>query len=133
MKPDQEQTKPTFEISHIGCYFDCSRGFYIGVAVIELAESYGWDSHKGDSERVNPLDSEWYGEMTDEAIEYLQSLTLDGLWWGYSENGDYGLWLVDCPKCKGHGFRDYMDTSGSFNEYMCISCKGTGNELQIKV
>lgn len=132
MKPEPVN-KPTFDTSDLGTYFDSSRGIYIGVAVIELAESNGWDSHKGDSERVNPLDSEWYGEMTDEAIDFLQSLTLDGLWWGYSEHGgDFGLWLVDCDRCNGQGELAVDTIAGRFRDN-CPSCHGTGNTLQIKL
>lgn len=38
-----------------------------------------------------------------------------------------------CKSCRGYGYRNYMDTSGSFNEYMCISCGGTGIVKNIKV
>ena len=82
-----------------GCWFDCSRGRYVGCGVIDAARSYGWD-HRGyadvcaldDDERV---DHDAYYEAWDDADQYLCSIAPEGFWIGATENGDYGMWPND--------------------------------------
>lgn len=92
----------------VGCYADSARGFYIGEqVVIPMAESCGFDAQSRycdcdycksvftdlttpDGFRISQC--EYYDEIQDEAERFLQELTEDGLWWGSSDNGDFGLW-----------------------------------------
>ena len=70
-----------------GCWFDCVRGRYLGVAVQETAVLNGWEGPL-----INDVYHEWYNEAGDCAEEHMQALAPDGYWFGSTENGDWGLW-----------------------------------------
>jgi len=38
--------------------------------------------------------AQFYSEISDDAEEYLNSLTSDDVWFGSSESGDWGLWHI---------------------------------------
>jgi len=116
----------TFTKDNIGCYFDGARGIYIGEAIQEMAEVYGWDAWAHDSvaagvvptnhdacdgvaegiEGHSEIDhGQHYSEATDEAEDYLNTLTDDDVAFGPSEAGDWGLWHLcdddlDCEFCE---------------------------------
>lgn len=85
----------------IGCWLDCTRGIYIGEKVQEIAGAYGWNGPA-----VN-IDDEFYHEVTDEAIDYLNDCLAahpeaDNLYFGFNHNGDFGIWEhEDAPWNEG--------------------------------
>jgi hypothetical protein len=85
-------TTRTYGSKEEGCWFDCSRGIYIGQWVIELAKEHGFVTNA--EEHVGKwADYEHYHELTDEAEEFMQKFADEGFWFGFSENsGDWGLW-----------------------------------------
>jgi hypothetical protein len=89
-----------FTKSEIGCYFDGSRGIYIGEAIQQLAWNLGWNTT--DTVPVN-TDDEYYHEVTNEAEDYLNTLTDDDVAFGPSEQGDWGLWHL-CPDADIAGY-----------------------------
>jgi hypothetical protein len=73
-----------------GCFFDGSRGKYIGTEVQKLAESNGWDPGY---DLITDPDDEDYLEATAEAEDWLNDFVVtEGHYWGYNEYGDFGLW-----------------------------------------
>jgi hypothetical protein len=74
-----------------GCWFDSSRGIYIGEAVIELAESHGFRIQSKDRKNRNPT-GEFYSELWDEAEDYMEQFAPLGFFFGSNESGDWGLW-----------------------------------------
>jgi len=74
-----------------GCYGDSSRGIYLGEHIQDIAEENGWNGPKQDS------NSEFYDDATDEAIEFLNENTQfpENSFWGYNDNGDFGVWEND--------------------------------------
>ena len=85
----------TFTTTDIGCYFDGARGWDdIHNQVQDLAREYGkvfkLDNINEDSDDF-PM---WQNEATSEAEEYLNNLTSDDVWFGSSEEGDWGLWHI---------------------------------------
>ena len=94
----------TYTSDDIGVYFDGARGVYIGEAVQQLAASHGWkysaqfqtvNVADTDSEGVWSANGETYNGAWDEAEQYLNDLTADGVWFGANESGDWGLWAVE--------------------------------------
>lgn len=74
-----------------GCYFDNHRGIYMGEAVIQLAESLGM-TH----EEERTPDHEFYLEAWEDAENWLNShYSDDAHYWGSTENGDFGYWLIE--------------------------------------
>lgn len=72
-----------------GCWFDSHRGIYIGEAVQEVAQSYGW---------TGPLvtkEEEFYCEAWEEADQFLDSICPEHFWFGGNDNGDWGMWRDD--------------------------------------
>jgi hypothetical protein len=104
----------------------------VEVQALALEHGFKPESIKGEENTEFPIqpDSEFYDDLITEAIEHLQSLTIEGLWWGYSESGDFGLWPVDCDQCNGTGYKMLSRYYGLAPD--CPDCKGTGNTLQIK-
>jgi hypothetical protein len=91
----QEDDRMTYTQTDTGCYFDCARGTYIGEAVQQLAASHGWKySAQWEMVYQDDTDGEEYTWAWDEAEEFLNGLTDDGVWFGATENGDWGLWPV---------------------------------------
>ena len=87
----------TYTQDDIGCYFDGARGVYIGEAVQQLAASHGW-KYSAQFETVNVHDDgdpEAYTWAWDEAEDFLNTLTAEGVWFGSTEGGDWGLWPVE--------------------------------------
>ena len=86
----------TYTIDDIGVYFDGARGVYIGEAVQQLAASHGW-KYSAQFETVNVADTDGdeYTWAWDEAEDFLNTLTADGVYFGGSEGGDWGLWSVE--------------------------------------
>ena len=82
--------------SDIGCYFDGARGWgEIHDLVQDFARLEGW-SAKTDNINEHAEDFPlWQDEATDEAEEYLNTLTDDTVYFGSSEAGDWGLWLIE--------------------------------------
>ena len=78
-----------------GCWFDCARGIYIGEAVIDLAQQWGFEVSEDDEVNTLP-EGEFYNELTDEAELYMQQFAPDGYYFGSNENSDWGLWSDDC-------------------------------------
>jgi hypothetical protein len=125
-----EKKDVQYGLADIGCYFDSARGIYIGQAIQAMAIINGWPQGKA-IRIVN--DSEFYHEATDEAIEFLNDLPglLEGLYFGYSESGDFGLWPIDCERCAGVG-ELAVDTLAGRMRDNCPDCEGTGNVLRYK-
>jgi len=73
----------------VGLYYDCARGRYIGEAVQQLAQEYGWAAEYCEA------DGESYSEAWDDAEQYLQQYCPDGYYAGSNENGDWGVWRID--------------------------------------
>lgn len=88
---EQTQETPAFTLADCGCWFDCSRGRYIGEAVIEAAISAAWNPVPGGYDGQD-ADSEYYHEAWDAAENFLSTLAPDGAWFGANESGDWGLW-----------------------------------------
>ena len=86
----------TYTQADTGCYFDGARGTYIGECVQQLAMSHGW-KYSAQWEMVYQCDTdgEEYTWAWDEAEEFLNGLTADGVWFGANESGDWGLWVVE--------------------------------------
>lgn len=72
-----------------GCWLDSCRGIYLGEAVQDIAESYGWQGERLD------VSSEFYHEAIDEAEGFLQQFAPEGFYFGSNKNGDWGLWRSD--------------------------------------
>ena len=96
--------KPVFTKEDVGCYGDSSRGRYLVDRVVELAEDHaGFDPFPAEAEEHDPrdfpggslADYEYSDELWDDAVEHLQAVTEDGVYWGTNENGDFGLWEVE--------------------------------------
>ena len=101
--------EPTFTKADVGCYLDSARGVYIGEAVQASALLHGWAPEEG----MVPCDHEecergqrgqpheeadhgtYYHEATIEAEDFLNGLTADDVWFGPTESGDWGLWLLE--------------------------------------
>jgi hypothetical protein len=92
-------TKPVYRADHVGCWFDCPRGIYIGEEVIKAAVDRGFDC----KEELTALalsntrlaDYEFYHELACDAQEFMQEFAADGFWFGFSEGGDWGLWASE--------------------------------------
>ena len=89
-------TKPVYGEKEAGCWFDCSRGIYIGEKVIDTAIDHGWvplnEEGKPYAGTIT-VDAEWYHELWDEAEEFMQQFAAEGYSFGTSEwGGDWGLW-----------------------------------------
>ncbi len=82
-----------------GCYVDGARGIYATDAIVEFAETHGFDLH--DDDPANPLpeslaDYEFADELEDEATDYMnEKHAVANHSWGRNENGDWGLWAND--------------------------------------
>jgi len=88
-------TIPILTPDMAGCWFDCARGRYIGVAVIEEAQAFGWDGGGYSTEDFD-ADAEFYCEAWDAAEQYLNGLAPEGYWIGTTEwGGDFGMWEVE--------------------------------------
>ena len=90
----------TYTIDDIGVYFDGARGQYIGEAVQELAASHGWrySAARTQSGRQRWPVSRHSSEYTfawDEAEDFLNDLTAEGVYFGSTESGDWGLWAIE--------------------------------------
>jgi len=81
-----------------GLYFDagCRTADECDEEVIALAESYGWTGAPANVDE----DCEFLNEISDDAIDYLNSLeTRDGYSWGYGDNAEgFGLWCDECDE-----------------------------------
>ena len=84
-----------YDFPETGCYQDgaCHSQDEMDRFVIELAQAYGWP---GDDDWVDDDEADLFiNEITDEAIDFLNSLeTREGHYWAF-ENGDFGLWTSD--------------------------------------
>lgn len=86
-----------------GNWFDSSRGRYIGEAVIETAESFGFKV-KPEDEKNKKADGEDYEELWIEAEEYLNKLAPEGYWFGSQpETSDWGLWKTEDEEMEKGG------------------------------
>ena len=75
-----------------GCFFDGSKGKYMGVDIQKLAESNGWNPEEG---IITDHKHEDYLEVTAEAEDWLNEfVVIEGYYWGYNEYGDFGLWSM---------------------------------------
>jgi hypothetical protein len=77
-------SKVKFTKADVGCWVDDARGRYMGERIQEIAASYGWTSEKLD------FDHELYYEAWDEAVDYLQSLCDETVYFT-SEHGPFCL------------------------------------------
>jgi len=118
-----------YGIGEIGCYFDGNRGIYIGEHVQSMAYNNGWRPKRD----MVPHDDEFYHEAIDEAEDFLNDLpgVLDGLAFGSTDSGDWGLWPIDCEKCVGLGTVPVNTLAGKFKDD-CPDCDGTGNVVKFK-
>jgi len=72
-----------------GLYYDCARGRYIGEAVQQLAQEYGWTAEYCDS------DGEFYYDAWDDAERFLQDFAPDGFYCGtHDDDGSWGVWRI---------------------------------------
>ncbi len=88
-----------------GCYVDASRGIYTIDRIIAIARSHGMGEPADCSEIEHcPADHtssgwagcEFAGEVEDECDDYMnEHQTVDGHYWGRSEQGDWGLWEIE--------------------------------------
>lgn len=86
----------TYTIDDIGVYFDGARGQYIGEAVQQLAASHGWKySAQFQTVGVHDGDGEVYTWAWDDAEDFLNDLTAEGVYFGSTEGGDWGLWAIE--------------------------------------
>lgn len=70
-----------------GCVFDNHRGIYMGEAIIELAESYGFVPEN--DEDKNP-ESEFHWDLVTVAEHYLNvNVAEEGYCYGFGECGDF--------------------------------------------
>jgi len=75
-----------------GCYFDGSRGVYMGLDIQKLAESKGWTPDEG---IITDHKHEDYHEVMQEAEDWLNEfVVIEGCYWGYNDYGDFGLWSM---------------------------------------
>ena len=116
--PAQAETSavsPIFTSADVGCYADCSRGHYIGCVVIDLACEHGFlpdgdnlrdmfdswmeENHEGytwpTAWEEYLTDREDYCELWDMAENFLNTLCADEVYFGSSEQCDWGLWEVE--------------------------------------
>lgn len=109
-------TRPhEYTAEDIGCYFDGARGVYIGEAVQEMAGRHGLENsvvitevpchHDGlhgdgfDTGLACPCPGEdehddWYDGATDEAVDYLNTLTSEDVVFTFHE-GEFFLMPID--------------------------------------
>ncbi|KKN60397.1 hypothetical protein LCGC14_0532310 [marine sediment metagenome] len=97
-----------------GCYVDNTHGIYMVDRIVEIAESWGMSEPEvcgedsgcarcegGDHEAGDGSYTEWSfcmssQEVIDEATEYMNAnFGLDDCYWGFSSQGDWGLWPCD--------------------------------------
>ena len=69
--------------SFVGCWFDGDRGIYMGDAIQEVAQEYGWTGERLDNEH------EFYHDAWTEAEDYLNGIAPEGFAFGTSEGGDF--------------------------------------------
>lgn len=80
--------KNTYTLKECGCYGDSAKGIRLGTHIQKFAQEHGW---KG--EPCLTPENEEYDCATEEAIGYLNArYKVERAEWGYSENGDFGLW-----------------------------------------
>jgi hypothetical protein len=107
------KVKPLFTIADIGPYADSARGIYTGALIIEMAATHGFKPYGEDIfdsfDAWSPIDrwawcTAWeqylterddYLELWEEAENYLNAMCDDSVYFGSSEQGDWGLWSVD--------------------------------------
>jgi hypothetical protein len=84
-----------YDFPESGLYFDAGvrTATEMDEEIIQLAEAYGWVDGPANVDE----DCEWLNEVSDEAIDYLNSLeTRDGYYWEYGDNAEgFGLWISD--------------------------------------
>lgn len=70
-----------------GCIFDNHRGVYMGEAIIELAESYGFVVQVPED---RTFDGDYHLEAVIDAENYLnENVAEEGFMFGYGESGDF--------------------------------------------
>jgi hypothetical protein len=75
---------------------NCCRGIYIGEAIIQTAIRHGFDDSDVYLEgNARYADLDFYHELTDEAEDFMQKFAAEGFWFGFSEGGDWGLWVIE--------------------------------------
>lgn len=80
----------SFTKKEIGCYSDSMRGYMEqGLKVQEIAVAYGMED-----KRILDMRNEFFDDAVDEAIEFLNTLTEDGLVWEFRD-GDFGLYEIE--------------------------------------
>ena len=77
-----------------GVWADGNRGIYQGQRIIKLAEGRGFVVKPEDLENKTP-DGEFYNELVDEAVEYLNEMAPEGYSFRNTEGGDFGLFKID--------------------------------------
>lgn len=99
----EQQTGPgnapdvKYTLDDVGCYVDGARGIYAIDAIVEIAESHGWQGTNETRKLKGSLsDFEFAGEIEDHADSFMNSdYGVEGTYWGRNENGDWGLWEID--------------------------------------
>ena len=107
----KQQEKASYGASSEGCWFDGSRGQYIGECVIDTAIAHDWDYEKAgytDADRYcggihsEGEGTEFYCDMWDAAENYMQTFAEDGYWFGsHPDWGDWGLYRTDADESEG--------------------------------
>lgn len=117
-----DKEKIVFTKDAVGCYGDSARGQYMVDHVVDFAQAYGFVLDQScecgyccASRKIievfatektgmltNHYDNDWRAsgcefanEIWDDAEKFLNNITADGLYWGATENGDWGLWEAD--------------------------------------
>lgn len=97
--------KPCYGAVSEGCWFDGSRGQYIGEEVISTAIEHGWDYEAAGYSDADQYcggvhseggGTEFYCDMWDAAENFMQQFAAPGFYFGTNEGwGDWGLYSVD--------------------------------------
>lgn len=94
-----------YMIDDVGCYVDGARGIYVVDEVVSIARSHGFsdtepcpgcqEAAQQDAESTY-AHCEFANEHEDEATDFMNNVCgVDGCYWGRSEQGDWGLWLIE--------------------------------------
>ena len=92
-------TENTYTAADAGCWFDGSRGIHLIDAVVNMAveaHKMPYPKCECDHGAYTFSECEFMGEIEDECDEFMnEHFSVDGHYWGRSEQGDWGLWECD--------------------------------------
>ena len=89
--------KPSYGVKEAGCWFEGTRGIYIGESIIDLAIDHGFAPDLSDMpDCTRYSDYEYYHELTEEAVDFMQQFATDGFVFAFHEDwGDFGLYTLE--------------------------------------